>query len=101
MAKLRPAMGEQMSRTRMVTVFGASPIPGLGVAGGFKLMVEDRGDLGLPTLADSRPTTWSASFEKQVPGLVGVSTQFRSNTPQLFLDIDRQRPRRWACRSTT
>ena len=36
----------------------------------------------------SRPTTWSASCKKQ-PGLNSVATQFRSNTPQLFLDIDR------------
>ena len=34
----------------MVTVFGAPPVPGLGVAGGFKLMVEDRGGLGLAAL---------------------------------------------------
>ena len=30
--------------------FPAPPIPGLSVAGGFKLMVEDRGGLGLPIL---------------------------------------------------
>ena len=32
-----------------------SPIPGLGVAGGFKFMVEDRGGLGSPTCR-ARPT---------------------------------------------
>ena len=47
----------------VVTVFGASPIPGLGVAGGFKFMVEDRGGLGLADLADTRPTTWSRKLE--------------------------------------
>ena len=72
----------------MVTVFGAPPIPGLSVAGGFKLMVEDRGGLGLADLAaaDRRPDRQAAKHD---PGLTGVSTQFRSNTPQLFLDIDR------------
>ena len=41
----------------MVSVFGAPPVPGIGMAGGFKLMVEDRGDLGLPALqnTDRRP----------------------------------------------
>ena len=36
----------------------------------------------------SRPRRWSASCRQQ-PGLNSVTTQFRSNTPQLFLDIDR------------
>ena len=35
----------------------SSPIPGLGVAGGFKIIVEDRGGRGLGVLADARPTT--------------------------------------------
>ena len=34
----------------VVTVRNSSPIPGLGVAGGFKLMVEDRGGRGLADL---------------------------------------------------
>ncbi len=45
MAKLRKASTEQVKEAK-VTVYGSSPIPGLGVAGGFKLVVEDRGDLG-------------------------------------------------------
>ena len=30
----------------MIAVFGAPPIDGLGNAGGFKLQVQDKGDLG-------------------------------------------------------
>ena len=92
------AMGRR-GQGRQVTVFGAPPIPGLGVAGGFKLMVEDRGGLGLDELAatDRRPDRQAASN----PALIGVSTQFRSNTPQLFMDIDRTKVARWACPSTT
>src|SRR6201999_3181584 len=33
-----------------ITVFGAAPVPGLGSAGGFKFMVEDRGGLGVRSL---------------------------------------------------
>ena len=61
--------------------------PGLSVAGGFKLMVEDRGGLGLSTL-DRQTDELVRKLQKQ-PALVGVSTQFRSATPQLYLDIDR------------
>ena len=34
----------------VVSVRNSSPIPGLGVAGGFKIMVEDRGGRGLEVL---------------------------------------------------
>ena len=40
------------------------------------------------TPCSTRPTTWSRKLRAQ-PGLTGASTQFRSNTPQLFADIDR------------
>ena len=39
----------------------APPIPGLSVAGGFKLMVEDRGGLGLDDSAGADRRSWSAS----------------------------------------
>ena len=54
-------MGAAQVKDAEVTVFGASPIPGLGVAGGFKLMVEDRGGLGLACLAaaDRQPRSTS------------------------------------------
>ncbi len=86
MAKLRQAWGKRV-RDAQVTVFGASPIPGLGVAGGYKIIVEDRGDLGLGNL-QTRTDELIQKLKEQ-PGLNSTTTQFRSNTPQLFLDIDR------------
>ena len=38
----------------LVNVFGAPPLDGLGTAGGFKIMIEDRGDTGLESLASGR-----------------------------------------------
>ena len=55
MAKLR-RHGPSKIKDAQVVVFGAPPIPGLSVAGGFKLMVEDRGGLGLATPCSSKPT---------------------------------------------
>ncbi len=86
MERLRRAWAEQVKDAR-VTVFGAAPVPGLGVAGGFKVMIEDRGGLGLRAL--QRQVEALIDRLRQVPGLGGVTTQFRSNTPQLFLDVDR------------
>src|SRR5437764_9272410 len=50
-------------------------------------MIEDRGGLGLPAL--QRQVEELIDRLKQLPGLTGVTTQSRSNTPQLFLDVDR------------
>ena len=71
------------------TVLGASAIPGLGTAGGFKFVVEDRGDLGVVAL--QQQTDGLIQKLRKVPGLSRVTTQFRSRTPQLFLDIDREK----------
>ena len=58
---------------RMVSVFGAPPVPGIGIASGFKLMVEDRGALGLPALQQNSRQAGRQALAK-VPGLVGVFT---------------------------
>ena len=70
-----------------VTAFPAAPLPGIGAAGGYKFMVEDRGGLGTAALQEQT----DALIEKQraQPGMRNANTQFRANTPQLFLDIDR------------
>jgi multidrug efflux pump len=86
MARMRQAWAEQV-KDAAVTAFPAPPIPGLSVAGGFKLMVEDRGGLGLAAL--QRQTDDLVQKLRTGHGLTSVSSQFRSNTPQLFMDIDR------------
>ncbi len=77
----------QKVKGAQVLVFGSPPVPGLSVAGGFKLVVEDPAGLGLPIL--EHETKAVVDKLSQAPGLVGVSSQFRANTPELFMDIDR------------
>ena len=90
MNRLSQACAEQVPEAQF-TVLGASPIPGLGTAGGFKFIVEDRGGGGFD-LADLQKQTEDLIQElRQVPGLSRITTQFRSKTPQLFLDIDRDK----------
>jgi multidrug efflux pump len=86
MAELRKRWAAQ-AKDAQVTVFGAAPIPGIGAAGGFKLVVEDRGGLGLAAL--QRRTDDLVRKLQEQPGLTSVTTQFRSKVPQLYLDIDR------------
>ncbi|MHB1033951.1 MAG: efflux RND transporter permease subunit [Pirellulales bacterium] len=89
-AKLRQACYRQIPEA-MVGVFGAPAVDGLGTAGGFKLMVEDRGDFGLATLQKMTDTVIDRGNRQ--PGLTGLFTLFRSNTPQLYVDIDRTKVR--------
>ena len=74
-------------RGAIVTAFGAPPIDGLGTTGGFKLIVEDRGNLGLGEL--QRVSDQIVARGNQTPGLQGLFNSSRANTPWLYLDIDR------------
>jgi multidrug efflux pump len=86
MARMRREFARQV-KDGLVVVFGAPPIPGLSVAGGYKLMVEDRGGLGLENL--QRQTERLIARLRDSPAVSGSFTQFRANTPQLYLDVDR------------
>jgi multidrug efflux pump subunit AcrB len=71
-----------------VSIFGPAPVSGLGTAGGFKIMIEDRGDLGLDRLQGQ--TLNLIDKANQQPALSGVFTVFRANAPQLYVDVNRQ-----------
>jgi multidrug efflux pump subunit AcrB len=69
-------------------VFGAPPVPGLGQSGGFQLQIEDKTGLGFAALQEATETVVQKANAQ--PGLTRVFTTFRANTPQLYLDIDRE-----------
>jgi multidrug efflux pump subunit AcrB len=75
-----------------VNVFGAPPIEGLGTAGGFKIVIEDRSDTGPEALQSAAEKVVEAG--KSEPGLRDLFASFRVNTPWLYLDIDRAAARR-------
>ena len=71
----------------MVGVFGPPPVDGLGMLGGFKLQVEDRGAAGYQALEQAvRGLTAAANRD---PRIVGAMSTFRANVPQIYLDVDR------------
>ena len=74
-------------RGAIVTAFGAPPIDGLGTTGGFKLIIEDRGNLGVDTL--QRISDQIVERGNKTPGLQGLFNSSRANTPWLYLNIDR------------
>ena len=69
-----------------VQVFGAPAVSGLGRAGGFRIMIEDRGSVGADMLqAQTEAFIEKANQQKQV---VGLFTVFRTNSPQLVVNLD-------------
>ncbi|MDD2767858.1 MAG: multidrug efflux RND transporter permease subunit [Methylococcus sp.] len=63
------------------------PIRGLGQAGGFQMMVEDKRSLGLPELQKGVLELTRAGSSQSGIGFVGST--FSNRSPQLYLDIDR------------
>jgi hydrophobe/amphiphile efflux-1 (HAE1) family protein len=65
------------------------PVPGLGSAGGFKMMLQDRAGLGPDALAKAAQTLVAAANAD--PDFAGVFTLFSTRTPSVYLDIDREK----------
>jgi HAE1 family hydrophobic/amphiphilic exporter-1 len=85
MRKIRHALnGIQEAR---VVAFAPPAISGLGVSGGFKMQLQDRGDVGITALQlMAEEIAYDANRQS---GLAGVYTTFRANVPQIFAEIDR------------
>ena len=71
----------------LIFVAAPPPVSGIGNAGGFRMMVEDRGGLGSQALQNA--TYAMMGKAAQTPGLQQVYSLFENTTPQLYLDIDR------------
>ncbi|MBW8885367.1 MAG: efflux RND transporter permease subunit, partial [Planctomycetia bacterium] len=87
-AKLRAATYREVQEAQ-VAVFGAPPVDGLGSAGGFKVMVRDVAAQGFEPLQEAADALAAGGNEQ--PGLVGLFSAFRAQTPQMYVDIDRER----------
>jgi multidrug efflux pump subunit AcrB len=98
-ARLRQEISEKIPDATYV-IFGPPPVQGLGTAGGFKFLVEDRGDLGLKTLQDETASLIAKANPQPVKnaagdsvmqktGVQGLFTIFRVDSPQLYVDVNR------------
>jgi HAE1 family hydrophobic/amphiphilic exporter-1 len=63
------------------------PVRGIGNAGGFKMMIQDKRGRGLRALEAAATDMVAAG--NQTPGLVGVFSLFNNRTPRVYADIDR------------
>jgi len=71
----------------LVLVVLPPPVRGIGSAGGFRMMVQDRGSNGPAELQSAVRAMMARA--NQTPGLKQVFSLFENSTPQLYLDIDR------------
>jgi multidrug efflux pump subunit AcrB len=85
-AKLRERCRTHVAEA-VVSTFGGPPIDGLGTTGGFKLILEDRGNTGQDEL--QRVSDQIVARGNKTPGLQGLGHSSRANTPWLYLEIDR------------
>ncbi len=87
--KIVSGLNRDLSRIQEALAFVVIPPPirGLGQAGGFEMMVEDRKSLGLAEL--QRSVNELTRLSNSDPTLQGVTTTFNAASPQLYLDIDR------------
>ena len=70
-----------------IFVVAPPPVQGIGNAGGFRMMIEDRAGRGSQALQAAAFAMMGAAAKN--PQLSQVFSFFETSTPQLYLDIDR------------
>ncbi len=85
------ALNQQFSgiRDAFTAIFPPPPVQGLGTIGGFRLQVEDRASLGFEELFQQTQNVVMAAW--QDPALEGVFSSFSVGSPQLNVDVDREK----------
>ncbi|HLN28537.1 MAG TPA: efflux RND transporter permease subunit [Gemmataceae bacterium] len=90
-AAITERVGKQLSQEipgAMISLYTPPPVSGLGSASGFKIIIEDRGDLGLKELQNQVERVIARSRESdRVEKLFSV---FRASVPQLYVDLNRE-----------
>ena len=90
-ATMLPRVRAALSGIKDAVVIVVNPpaVQGLGAAGGFKLMVEDRGDHTPQELSGATNALVAAANKD--PAFAGVYTLYNSGAPSLYVDIDREK----------
>jgi len=73
----------------LLLVIPPPPVRGIGTGGGWKMLIEDRGNLGFKALEGAAFGMMAKA--NQTPGITAAFTTFNNRTPRLFADIDRER----------
>ncbi|HKM66442.1 MAG TPA: efflux RND transporter permease subunit [Candidatus Acidoferrum sp.] len=88
---LKAHLNQQLSKLPAAVAFGFSPpaIPGVGTAGGFTFILEDRSGSDLQFLSKNLATFMDAVRKR--PEIGSLSTTFLASVPQQFVQVDRDK----------
>jgi len=88
---LKAHLNQKLSKIPSAVAFGFSPpaIPGVGTAGGFTFMLEDRSGGDIQFLAKNLQTFLDAARKR--PEIASLTTTFLPNVPQQFVEVDRDK----------
>jgi hydrophobe/amphiphile efflux-1 (HAE1) family protein len=70
-------------------VFIPPPVRGMGASAGFSMRLQDK--LGMPADEFARITQDFVAEANRTPGIVNVFTTFAAATPQIYVDVDRDK----------
>ncbi|MGF6492668.1 multidrug efflux pump [Luteibacter sp. 621] len=72
-----------------IAIFPPPPVNGLGTIGGFRMQIEDRGDMGFEELY--KQTQGVIAQSQKTPELAHLFTSYQVSVPQYDADIDREK----------
>ena len=73
----------------LIMAFGTPSIPGIGSTGGFSFVIEDTTGTHPQRLQEAVDKVCAAARKK--PAIAGAVSSFRAATPQIYLEIDREK----------
>jgi HAE1 family hydrophobic/amphiphilic exporter-1 len=90
-AAIRAHVTREISKIPEARAFAFPPpsIPGVGTAGGFTAVLEDRAGKPISYLAENVTKFMAAASKRKE--ITGLSTTFVANTPQIFVNVDRDK----------
>jgi len=88
---LKANLNREFGQLPQAVIFGFSPpaIPGVGTAGGFTFLLEDRSGSDIQFLSRNLNTFLAAARKR--PEIGTISTTFLPSVPQKFIDVDRDK----------
>ena len=88
---IKAHLNQELSKLPAAIAFSFSPpaIPGVGTAGGFTFVLEDRAGNDVEFLAKNLGNFMEAARKR--PEIAGLSTTFLPSVPQKFVDVDRDK----------
>jgi HAE1 family hydrophobic/amphiphilic exporter-1 len=89
--EIKARLNESLSKLPEGIIFSFSPpaIPGVGTAGGFQFLLEDRAGRDIQFLTDNLDKFLAAARKRPEIGM--ISTTFLPHVPQRFINVDRDK----------